>query len=357
MLRAFVYCSAAKFGDIITQRFDVEEDCPTWMAEPAGPWRFNEFGVKTNGARIRSGTAKLIRLQNVSVQRHSLDMMRYHVILSDGVCADESYHHGPWLGESFQIGVGNGAFNYGEGATINLMDDVPIGAVVHEPHVLISHMWQDNYAHALHETLSRFWCKDDWPMRAPLIWEAGGAAQKTMAKAWLRSLVVDMPAERTMYRELWLPTMRAPYCVSRAQVEFLRSELQHVGGGNGEIRRIYISRSDANSRRVTNEAALCQALEDRGFVAFTLGEMSLAGQARIFRGAETIVAPHGAGLVNMLFAERAKVIELAPETYRHPMFGLMAGWSGHDYRRILCPTKGGSNDMAADVGAVLAAVG
>ncbi len=76
-------------------------------------------------------------------------------------------------------------------------------------------------------------------------------------------------------------------------------------------RRLYISRRRATHARVVNEDVLVQVLEGHGFEIIETEDMSFAEQVRLFSQAESIVAPHGAGQTNMLFASaRCKNLEL-----------------------------------------------
>ncbi len=76
-------------------------------------------------------------------------------------------------------------------------------------------------------------------------------------------------------------------------------------------RRFYISRRRATHARVVNEDALMQVLERHGFEIIETEDMSVADQVRLFSQAESIVAPHGAGQTNMLFASAScKNLEL-----------------------------------------------
>lgn len=76
-------------------------------------------------------------------------------------------------------------------------------------------------------------------------------------------------------------------------------------------RRFYISRRRAEYARVVNEDELVPVLEAHGFEITEPELMSVADQIRLFARAEVIVAPHGAGQTNMLFASpRCKNLEL-----------------------------------------------
>jgi hypothetical protein len=85
------------------------------------------------------------------------------------------------------------------------------------------------------------------------------------------------------------------------------------GTGSHAPRRIYISRNDARLRRVQNEDRIVQLLEARGFSRVTLKGMPVAAQVRLFRDAEAVAAPHGAGLAHTAWcAPGTKIIEFFP---------------------------------------------
>ena len=76
------------------------------------------------------------------------------------------------------------------------------------------------------------------------------------------------------------------------------------------VTRLYVSRDDAQWRRVTNEAEVLQILEPLGFRRITLGQSSFLEQVRLFHDAKVVVAPHGAALSNLVFCQpQTKVIE------------------------------------------------
>lgn len=73
---------------------------------------------------------------------------------------------------------------------------------------------------------------------------------------------------------------------------------------------IYISRAKASGRRVINEDEVMEFLRPLGFVSYSLEGWSFAEQVRLFATAKNIIAPHGAGLTNMIFApQNTTVIE------------------------------------------------
>lgn len=86
----------------------------------------------------------------------------------------------------------------------------------------------------------------------------------------------------------------------------------HESRENGK--RIYISRGKASRRRLINENKVLEKLCKEGFKSYFLEDMSIEQQVKLFSEAEAVVAPHGAGLVNIIFCRRAiRILELFPE--------------------------------------------
>lgn len=123
-------------------------------------------------------------------------------------------------------------------------------------------------------------------------------------------------------------------------------------GGN----RIYISRNDSNRRRVLNDSEVTKLLGRHGFKRYLLAEMEFRDQVELFANADMIVAPHGAGLMNMIYSSDASVLEIMgrgikdislenPGTYY-----LMATGLGFDYYLLECEPvdRGLFSDILSD---------
>ena len=81
--------------------------------------------------------------------------------------------------------------------------------------------------------------------------------------------------------------------------------------------RIYVSRGDANTRRVLNEDDIIQRLAQLGFEAITPGALNFSEQVDIFANASIVVGMHGAGLANIAFTRPdARLIEIIPAKNR-----------------------------------------
>ena len=95
-------------------------------------------------------------------------------------------------------------------------------------------------------------------------------------------------------------------------------------------RRIYIDRRASDRRPgahrcLRNEDDVVAALAPLGFVAVCLEGLSLAAQVALFANAEAIVAPHGAGLANLVYARpHTVIIELHIDTWTNWCFRHLA---------------------------------
>lgn len=124
--------------------------------------------------------------------------------------------------------------------------------------------------------------------------------------------------------------------------------------------RIYLSRRlDAVARPMTNELALERALLERGIMPVTLSKLSVDDQLDIVGRAELIVAPHGAGLTNLIAARPgARVLEIRPSHCNGVHFERLSAVLDLSYSAVIAPTGASAPDAPweAPVPAVLAAL-
>lgn len=95
-------------------------------------------------------------------------------------------------------------------------------------------------------------------------------------------------------------------------------------------RRIYISRADASDRRVRNHKEVMDVLSPLGFESLELSELSFYEQVQLFSEADAVIGPHGAGLVNLMFADRVDVIEIFGSKTK-PTFFMLSQSLNHRY--------------------------
>lgn len=125
----------------------------------------------------------------------------------------------------------------------------------------------------------------------------------------------------------WLRTTLAAACVPAAD--------KPAG------RRLYISRSDAATRKVINEKEIVQFLTPLGFDIMVPGKMPLAKQIAAFADATVIVGAHGAGFANMVFAPPgARIVEfMGSVQFQQSFLRELAESCGHRFDRIFCQTQ------------------
>lgn len=131
--------------------------------------------------------------------------------------------------------------------------------------------------------------------------------------------------------------------------------------GAPSCRRLLISRRHTAARSLTNEDELIEALRKFHFETVCTEHLSALQQVQLFHDAELIVAPHGAGLANMLFCRRASVVELqavSASTSARPRayFAGLAQSLDFPYLAVLHCDDSSSGAFRANVPAVVEAV-
>jgi capsular polysaccharide biosynthesis protein len=102
----------------------------------------------------------------------------------------------------------------------------------------------------------------------------------------------------------------------RAAAVFERLSARVAAGREDLPKRIYVDRRGARLRPLLNESDITMRLGKLGFVPVRLETLGVADQIRLFRGADAIVAPHGAGLANLGFCRPGcLVLELFMDAY------------------------------------------
>jgi hypothetical protein len=95
---------------------------------------------------------------------------------------------------------------------------------------------------------------------------------------------------------------------------------------------IYLSRLDSKRRKMTNEEALIRKLERLGIRPVQMSGKTLDEQIAVIAGARLIVAPHGAGLTNIIYSSSgAQLYELFPSYQLVPCYQQLAEASGVGY--------------------------
>ncbi|WP_195155746.1 DUF563 domain-containing protein [Halorubrum sp. AJ67] len=134
-------------------------------------------------------------------------------------------------------------------------------------------------------------------------------------------------------------------------VRWLRQSLDITNVDQPSNSRIYVSRSDADRRRVLNEEEVMACLSQYGFDKFVPGNHTVRDQIRTMKNAEVVVGPHGAGLTNILHCpEDTNILELLPKSDPRRHFFDLANKLNLNYSCCLCDDSG--TDLVVDVEAL-----
>jgi hypothetical protein len=100
--------------------------------------------------------------------------------------------------------------------------------------------------------------------------------------------------------------------------------------------RLFISRSMAKSRRIVNESEIDEVLVRHGFRKIFLERLPILEQFSLFSTASHIIAPHGAGFANLVFAsEGARVMELFARGFLNSCYWTLSNYLGIEYQCLL----------------------
>jgi len=288
-------------------------------------WQYDRYGQFRKGDGILAFGRFAVMLHDVIVHRHGMVKDRWHIQLDAEHVALESYRHGEW----FAANMGDGFYENGEWMTAIPFDDVtPIPKMGKS--TMMRSMWDDNYAHFIHETCPRL----DYVNRFPRTGLTG--------ENWSRG-----GNTRWHFDELLFPSFWPHVSLSPDPIHWLRDRFGQKKHGDMVL---WLSRSDATKRRILNEAEVLRAISDWGFPVTTMipGNYTEEDQVKACANASIIIGPHGAGFINTIFAHQAAVIELIPKAYQHPMYQWMNKWAGNWYARIICDADH-NMDMTIDL--------
>ena len=97
-------------------------------------------------------------------------------------------------------------------------------------------------------------------------------------------------------------------------------------------RKVLISRNGARGRKLLEEGPLWEVLRPMGFERVEMERLDYSDQVRLMQETALLLAPHGAGLTNMIFcAAGTHVVEIADTGYPNPNFYALAAAMGHPY--------------------------
>tara|TARA_B100001029_G_scaffold179668_1_gene190222 strand:+ start:847 stop:1935 length:1089 start_codon:yes stop_codon:yes gene_type:complete len=121
-----------------------------------------------------------------------------------------------------------------------------------------------------------------------------------------------------------------------------------------KYKNIFIDRSDSTQShcKLINNQQIINYLKKNNFKILKLSKLNFKDQISIFSNCKNIVAPHGAGLANLVFCKKkTKVIEIIPKNHQNYVYKRISEINKLDYKSIRCDFVSGNNlgDMFLDI--------
>lgn len=117
--------------------------------------------------------------------------------------------------------------------------------------------------------------------------------------------------------------------------------------------RIYISRSDPKkntARKISNESELVGMTAKYGFKTVYMENFSFLEQVSIMHNAKYILAPHGAGITNAMFAKKnCHLFEMVNVKWNKTCFAEMCDRMKINYHRFNCAATDGRSVELSDI--------
>lgn len=218
------------------------------------------------------------------------------------------------------------------------------------------------YAHWLLEELPRWLALREIAVDNVIAHTGARFIQEVLALAALPARVISV--SRHAHFEcatLVIPALIAPDAGMIAALNAFARAQSLPASEFGE--KLYISREHAGRRRVRNEPALWAQLAARGFSKLHLETLSWREQVSAFSAAKCVVAPHGAGLANLVFCRPGtRIVEFFHPHYVNRGYERLSRTAELDYRTACpadagCDPKAGRLDIEADIPALLETLG
>jgi hypothetical protein len=220
----------------------------------------------------------------------------------------------------------------------------PLGTPQVDTAYSLVNQWSNGYFHWLIDTLARLEGAEYYQQQTgikPLLIIDSNPPQWKIESLRLLGYepkdCIPWNRSRLKVKRLVVPSFRREgNIISPSACQWLRQRmLSNLPDGSSEnlsfSSRIYISRTKKTGRNVINEEQVLKALTPFGFVAYTLENMSFADKIRLLSQAEIVVAPHGAGLVNTIFAPQNLILIDLFGSYGTPCFLALAKALGFHY--------------------------
>lgn len=183
----------------------------------------------------------------------------------------------------------------------------------------------DNYSHWLTRNLIKLVLLEDHPATDNLPFLINEDL-RSYQREYLELLgipesrLIKVPRNAIIHcQQLVVPTILRGHPDMHKGINWLRGRLSSLIAAPEEANDlVYLSRRDTALRSLVNDIELADALGELGFSTVVTGELSVKDQINAMSKAKVIVAAHGAGMTNIIFAPPgAIIIEITSTNIAH----------------------------------------
>lgn len=211
------------------------------------------------------------------------------------------------------------------------LNPVTVDNAVH----LISQWSNTNYWHWFSSSLTRLYATENFPDDTKYIINGHSRfvdGSLNVIGVNLKNCIDMSRISCVFCKNLYLPSMMNDF--NKEGFIFIRNKIKSLITPKNNSKRIYISR--VGKRVVNNEKEVSKFLFNMGFQMVRCENLSFEDQVKTFYDAEIVVAPHGAGLTNAMFAaDNAKILELRNPQYFGRCYYYLSRHLGYDYWTLL----------------------
>jgi capsular polysaccharide biosynthesis protein len=178
--------------------------------------------------------------------------------------------------------------------------------------------------------------------------------ETTLRLMGITSRILTTGGKSAKVAQLYFPSIASPPSIHLETVAWLRQKilgsLPPYDSSNPSSRKLYISRQDANARRVSNEEEVMTVLAPLGFEHIVMSDLSPAEQIETMRSAKSIVLAHGAAGAHLLFAPtNCNVIELHSPKWPNSVYFTISKALGQPYGYLFGKHQNRQLDYEIDV--------
>ncbi|QGY43919.1 DUF563 domain-containing protein [Maribellus comscasis] len=187
-------------------------------------------------------------------------------------------------------------------------------------HIIAGGGSYDNYFHWLIDSISKIHLLKESGLFDQVDWFYVPSIEYDYQRDSLKALGVkeEQIIDGKKYPHIKADTLLAPsYARGRNRhihqwiIDFLKKEFPPKGIPENTARRYFISRKDANTRKIVNEDEVSKLLAQYNIETVVLSKLSFQEKIDLFAYADLIISFSGAGSTNYLFCkEKTKVLEL-----------------------------------------------